>query len=96
VFLADIPVMALCGFANPSALGLMSRRVGPHEQGQVQGANARLGPGLFTQVFAAAIAPERGWQLPGAPFGLPALMLLAAVVIAWRVRWVTPVTANSE
>jgi DHA1 family tetracycline resistance protein-like MFS transporter len=92
VFLVGIPVMALWGFANPSALGLMSRRVGPDEQGQVQGANASiagianmLGPGLFTQVFAAAIGPDRAWQFPGAPFGLAALMLLAAMVIAWRV-----------
>jgi DHA1 family tetracycline resistance protein-like MFS transporter len=92
VFLIGIPVMALWGFANPSALGLMSRRVGPQEQGQVQGANASiagianmLGPGLFTQVFAAAIGPDRGWQFPGAPFGLAALMLLAAMAIAWRV-----------
>jgi MFS transporter, DHA1 family, tetracycline resistance protein len=92
VFLLGIPLMALWGFANPSALGLMSRRVSPREQGQVQGANASiagianmLGPGLFTQVFAAAIGADRGWQFPGAPFGLAALMLLAAVLIAWRV-----------
>jgi len=92
VFLVGIPLMALWGFANPAALGLMSRRVGPHEQGQVQGANASIagianmvGPGPFTQVFAAAIAPERSSHFPGAPFALAALMLLAAMVIAWRV-----------
>ncbi|HXW27161.1 MAG TPA: MFS transporter, partial [Xanthobacteraceae bacterium] len=99
VFLLGIPLMALWGFANPAALGLMSRRVGPQEQGQVQGANGAiagianmLGPGLFTQVFAAAIAPDRSWQLPGAPFALAALMLVAAVVVAWRV---TAKSANS-
>jgi DHA1 family tetracycline resistance protein-like MFS transporter len=92
VFLIGVPLMALWGFANPAALGLMSRRVGPHEQGQVQGANGSIagianmiGPGVFTQVFAAAIAAERGWQFPGAPFALAALMLLAAMAIAWRV-----------
>jgi DHA1 family tetracycline resistance protein-like MFS transporter len=92
VFLIGVPLMALWGFANPAALGLMSRRVGPHEQGQVQGANGSIagvanmiGPGLFTQVFAAGIAPERSWQIPGAPFALAALMLLAAMVIAWQV-----------
>jgi MFS transporter, DHA1 family, tetracycline resistance protein len=92
VFLIGIPLMALWGFANPAALGLMSRRVGPHEQGQVQGANGSIagianmiGPGLFTQVFATAIAAERGWHLPGAPFALAALMLLVAMAIAWRV-----------
>ena len=93
VFLVGVPLMALWGFASPAALGLMSRRVGPHEQGQVQGANGSIagianmiGPGLFTQVFAAAIASERSWHFPGAPFGLAALMLLATIVIAWRVR----------
>ena len=92
VFLIGVPLMALWGFANPAALGLMSRRVGPHEQGQVQGANGSIagvanmiGPGLFTQVFAAGIAPERSWQIPGAPFALAALMLLAAMVIALQV-----------
>jgi len=78
----------------------MSRRVGPHEQGQVQGANGSIagianmiGPGLFTQVFAVAIVPERSWHLPGAPFALAVVMLLAAMVIAWRV---TEERANSE
>jgi DHA1 family tetracycline resistance protein-like MFS transporter len=92
VFLIGVPLMALWGFANPAALGLMSRRVGPDEQGQVQGANGSIagvanmiGPGLFTQVFAMAIRPESSWHLPGAPFGLAALMLLVAMVIAWRV-----------
>lgn len=100
VFLIGIPVMALWGFANPAAISLMSRRVGPHEQGQVQGANGSIagianmiGPGLFTQVFAAAIAPTQSWHLPGAPFALATVMLLAAVVVALRV---TGERANSE
>src|SRR5215471_13661320 len=38
MFLIGVPLMALWGFANPAALGLMSRRVGAQEQGQVQGA----------------------------------------------------------
>jgi DHA1 family tetracycline resistance protein-like MFS transporter len=92
VFVIGIPVMALWGFANPAAISLMSGRVGPHEQGQVQGANGSIagianmiGPGLFTQVFAAAIAPGQGWHLPGAPFALAAAMLIAAMMIALRV-----------
>ena len=58
-FWAGIPLLALWGFASPAALGLMSHRVGPTEQGQLQGANASimgianlLGPGLFAQTLA--------------------------------------------
>jgi DHA1 family tetracycline resistance protein-like MFS transporter len=92
LFLAGIPFMALWGLASPASLALMSRHVGPDEQGQLQGANASiqgisslLGPGLFSLTFAYAIRPELGLQLPGAPFLLAALLLLIAAVIAWRV-----------
>ena len=91
IFLAGIPLMALWGFANPATLALMSGRVGPQEQGQVQGANGSIagianmiGPGLFTQIFAWAIRPEAGWHFPGAPFVFAALMLIVAMAIAWR------------
>lgn len=92
IFLIGVPLMALWGFANASSLGLMSRRVGADEQGQLQGANQSLqgianmiGPGLFTLSFAFAIRPELGLQLPGTPFLLAALLVLAAMAIAWRV-----------
>jgi DHA1 family tetracycline resistance protein-like MFS transporter len=92
LFLAGIPFMALWGLASPASLALMSRHVGPDEQGQLQGANASiqgisslLGPGLFSLTFAYAIRPELGFQLPGAPFLLAALLLLIAAVIACRV-----------
>ncbi len=75
VFLLGVPLIALWGIANASSLGLMSRRVGADEQGQLQGANASIqgianmiGPGLFTLSFAYAIRPELGIQMPGTPF----------------------------
>jgi DHA1 family tetracycline resistance protein-like MFS transporter len=89
-FLAAIPVMALWGFANASAQSLMSRRVSPTEQGQLQGANASItavaglfGPGLFTQTFSSFIGPRSSLHLPGAPFLLAAAILLAACAIGW-------------
>ena len=91
-FWSGIPVMALWGIAGAASMGIMSRLVGPSEQGQLQGANASLvafagllGPGLFTQAFAHAIAPDTAWQLPGAPFLLASAMLLAAAALSWRV-----------
>jgi DHA1 family tetracycline resistance protein-like MFS transporter len=90
MFWAGIPLLALWGFANPSALGLMSRRVSASEQGQLQGANSSLtgianllGPGLFTQVFALFIA-EPAWQLPGAAFLLAAALVALAAIVALR------------
>ncbi len=92
IFLAGIPVMALWGFAGPSAQSLMSQRVSPSEQGQLQGANSAMqaitgmiGPALFTQAFAQAIGSGAGPHVPGVPFLLAAGMLVLAGVLAWRV-----------
>ena len=90
IFWLGIPLMALWGLASPSALGLMSRRVGPSEQGRLQGANSSImgianmiGPALFTQAFALAISVRSEWQLPGAPFVLAAGLLAVAASAAW-------------
>jgi MFS transporter, DHA1 family, tetracycline resistance protein len=92
IFWLGVPLMALWGFASSSALGLMSRRVGPSEQGRLQGANSSimgianmLGPGLFTQAFAVAIRPGHAWHLPGAPFLLGAALLAIAAAASWVV-----------
>src|SRR3982074_2190728 len=42
IFCAGIPVMALWGLASPTATGLMSARVSPLEQGQLQGGNSSI------------------------------------------------------
>jgi DHA1 family tetracycline resistance protein-like MFS transporter len=91
LFLLTIPVMSLWGVAAPAAQALMTRRVSASEQGQLQGANSCLmsisgifGPLLFTQVFAVFISSRRGWELPGAPFLLAGLMLVLALLLAWR------------
>jgi DHA1 family tetracycline resistance protein-like MFS transporter len=87
MFLVAVPVMSIWGFAGPSAQALMTRHVGPSEQGQLQGATASLtslaglfGPALFTQTFAASIL-----VLPGAPFLLAGALLVAAMILGWRV-----------
>ena len=71
---------------------LMSKRVQPTEQGKLQGALMSLfgvagmiGPLVFTQVFALAIAPARAVRLPGAPYWLAAVLLAASFLIAWNV-----------
>lgn len=90
-FLIGIPIMSFWGLANPATQGLMTRLIGPSEQGRLQGANSSMtgiagmiGPSLFTFSFAFAIAPSRGLHLPGTPFLLAAAMLAAALVLVWR------------
>jgi DHA1 family tetracycline resistance protein-like MFS transporter len=89
--LVGIPVMAFWGLAGPAGQSLMTSHLEPHEQGRLQGGLSSLmgvagliGPGLFTQTFAAFIGPQRAWQLPGAPMLMAALLLAAAIVVAWR------------
>jgi DHA1 family tetracycline resistance protein-like MFS transporter len=91
-FWLGVPVMSLWGFAGAATQGLMTRRVQPSEQGQLQGANNSLrgitgliGPGLFTLTFAKFIGAWRNWDIPGAPFMLAALLLVGAMVLAWKV-----------
>lgn len=91
LFLLGIPIMAIWGFYGPAAQGLMTRRVGASEQGQLQGAlnsvrgvTGMLGPGLFTQTFAFAIHPKATWHVPGAAFLLASLLVVVAIPVAWR------------
>jgi DHA1 family tetracycline resistance protein-like MFS transporter len=90
-FWLGVPVMALWGLSGAATQGLMTRRVQPSEQGRLQGANSSLrgiaglfGPGLFTLTFAHFIGAKREWHLPGAPFLLAAVLLVLAIIVAWR------------
>jgi DHA1 family tetracycline resistance protein-like MFS transporter len=91
VFLCGILFIALWGVAGPSIQSLMSHRVDPTEQGQLQGAISSLraltgmiGPILFTQVFSTAVK-RGGSLLLGAPYFLSAGLLLVALFIGLRV-----------
>jgi MFS transporter, DHA1 family, tetracycline resistance protein len=81
----------LWGLSSPPMQSLMSRRVGPSVQGQLQGALMSLfgvagmiAPLVFTQVFAVAISAGRS-RLPGAPYWLAAMLMMGAFLIAWNV-----------
>ncbi len=91
-FLMGVPIMALWGLASPSAQGLMSRRLGPSEQGQLQGANGSImgiatmiGPTMFASVFAFSIGEGARMHVPGAAYVLAAILLLLGAVVAARV-----------
>ena len=87
--LAAIPFIALWGVAGPAMQSLMSQRVDATSQGKLQGAVNSLraltglaGPILFTQVFSAAIARDARVHLPGSPYYLAAILLMAALAMA--------------
>jgi DHA1 family tetracycline resistance protein-like MFS transporter len=88
-FWLAMPIAALTGFLNPAIMGLMSREIGPHEQGRLQGAigtvqatTAMIGPLAFTSVFAWSVAPSQAVPLPGLAFGLASFCTLTGFVIA--------------
>jgi DHA1 family tetracycline resistance protein-like MFS transporter len=91
-FLVGVPIMALWGLASPSAQGLMSRRLGPTEQGQLQGANGSImgvammiGPTMFASAFAFFIGDGARLHVPGAAFILAAALLMLGAILAGRV-----------
>ena len=92
IYLMAIPVFAAMGFLQPGLLGLMSRRVGSQNQGQLQGANQSLqgiasivGPPLFGLTFAWSIRHEVSLHLPGLAILVAAGLLGLAFLLSLRV-----------
>jgi DHA1 family tetracycline resistance protein-like MFS transporter len=90
IFLIGVPTMALWGLAAPPGQAIMSKQLGPTEQGALQGAIGSIqgiagvmGPKLFTKWFVWGM--DTG--LPGAPFFVSAsLVTVAMLVVATVVR----------
>ena len=92
IYLASAPVFALLNFMQPGLQGLMTRRVGPQEQGQLQGANQGLqgiasviGPMIFGLTFAWAIHHDASLHLPGLPILIASALLVCAFLLSVRV-----------
>lgn len=91
LFLWAIPFGAFMGLFGPSVQGLMTRRVGPHEQGQLSGANTSvqglmgmIGPTFFTSVFAWSISSP-SFHVPGLAYFVGAAFLFLALLLSWKV-----------
>jgi DHA1 family tetracycline resistance protein-like MFS transporter len=85
-------VFAPIGFVAPALQSLMTRRVGPSEQGQLQGANASIagltgavGPIIFGLVYSFALGSRAQFDLLGLPFLVAAVLMLGSVGVALRV-----------
>jgi len=93
MFLLAIPVLSLRGFADPALTALMSHKVQPNEQGQLQGATSSLlgiagliGPLVYTESYALFASPRAGWHVPGMPFLIAAALLVVAARSAWSTK----------
>jgi len=91
LYLVGIPFSALWGLAGPPVQSLMSKHIGPEEQGRLQGAltslqgvTGMIAPIAFTQVLAAAIRAPKGMEMPGAPWFLAALLLVTSFAVSLR------------
>ncbi|HEY4942334.1 MAG TPA: TCR/Tet family MFS transporter [Rhizomicrobium sp.] len=93
LYLIGIPFNAFWQLLVPGLQGLMTRRVGPSEQGQLQGANQSMmgiasviGPVLYGLSFAWAVRNPQ-WHIPGLPFLLASLtMALCLGMAIWAGR----------
>jgi len=88
MYLIAVPFNSFWQLLNPGLQGLMTRRVGPSEQGQLQGANQSLagiasvlGPLIYGLSFAWAVRHPT-WNIPGLPFMLASVTMLACLGIA--------------
>jgi DHA1 family tetracycline resistance protein-like MFS transporter len=95
-YLIGVPIWAMTGFLLPGLMGLMTRRVGPQNQGQLQGANQSLqgissviGPPFFGLTFAWAVRHNATLHLPGLPILVSGALLALALLLSLRVA--TPV-----
>src|SRR5437667_8034885 len=100
VFLLAIVVFAPIGFVQPALQSLMTRRVRPSEQGQLQGANASIagltgavGPIFFGLIYAWAIGFRGQVDILGLPFFVAAVLMLASAGLALRVTRAAAVEA---
>jgi DHA1 family tetracycline resistance protein-like MFS transporter len=100
-YLAGIPVFALLNFLMPGLQGLMTRRVEPSAQGQLQGANQALqgiasviGPIMFGMTFAWSVRHESQFHEPGLAIFLASGLLVAAFLLSLKVAH-APKTATA-
>jgi DHA1 family tetracycline resistance protein-like MFS transporter len=77
---------------QPGLMGLMTSRVGPQHQGQLQGANQSLqgvasmiGPSLFGLTFAWLIRRDASLHLPGGAILISAALLALGFLVSLRV-----------
>lgn len=89
LYLVGIPIFAFTGLIMPGLQGLMTQRVSPQQQGQLQGANQSLmglasifGPPIFGATFAWSLRHE-GFHVPGLAIYVASSLMAAAFLLAF-------------
>ncbi|MEW5684426.1 MAG: TCR/Tet family MFS transporter [Pseudomonadota bacterium] len=89
LYLIGIPIFAFTGLIMPGLQGLMTQRVTPQQQGQLQGANQGLmglasifGPLIFGETFAWSLRHE-SFHLPGLAIYVAAALMASAFLLAF-------------
>ena len=95
-YICAMPVSCLGGLLIPGLQGMMSRRVGPSEQGQLQGANqsmaglaSMMGPSLFGLSFAWAVRHPAA-HIPGVGMFEAATAMAGCLILALLQRRQVP------
>jgi MFS transporter, DHA1 family, tetracycline resistance protein len=91
MFYLIIVISCVAALDQPAAQALIGVSVGEDEQGAVQGALTSVlsltrivGPLIATNIFAYFVSPSAPIYFPGAPFASGAVLILGALVLAWR------------
>jgi DHA1 family tetracycline resistance protein-like MFS transporter len=99
IYWIGMPVFALMGLVQASLQGLMTKRVRPHEQGQLQGANSSIagltgliGPALYTVVFAWSLRNEATQHMPGLAILVAGGLMALGFILALRFAKADPAT----
>lgn len=90
LYILGAPLFAFSGFLMPGVQGLMSQRVAPTHQGQLQGVNQSLqgvasfiGPSIFGLTFAFSVRHDQTLHMPGLAIYLAGGLLALAFLVAW-------------
>lgn len=99
IFVAMVP-FALGAIAGPALNSIMSKTVGPAEQGELQGALACIGglisiaaPPLLTSLFGYFTGPAAPVYFPGAAFLAGSMFYALAAIVFVRITTARPVVS---